>query len=255
MMKRFRIGIFKLTSCDGCQVSLLNLEEALLDVLRFYDIAFFNEATDRKLQGTFDIGIIEGSITTEAQKKEVFDIRERSRKIITIGACATSGGIQALRNWASLNSYKRYVYPSAELIKTLSTSTPVSEHIYVDYELWGCPVSTEALEEVLSSVVLEKTPGIPVYSLCMECKRRSIPCLLVSSGKPCLGPVTKAGCGALCPSMERPCYGCFGPKTGANIKALASIFEKNGITEKEFLRILDQMNSYAYRKAGLEKDG
>ncbi len=247
-MKKLRIGVFKLTSCDGCQLTLLNLEEDLLELFRFYEIAFFREGTDRDLKGTFALSLIEGSITTEKQKEEVFDIRERSRKVITVGACATSGGLQALRNWASLGFYKNIVYPSPEHIETMSTSTPVSEHIYVDYELWGCPISKENLEEVLIDLILEKTPRIPVYSLCMECKRKSIPCILVSSRKPCLGPVTKAGCGAICPSFGRPCYGCFGPKEGANINALGRILEKNGISEKDYLRLLDQMNSYAYRK-------
>lgn len=247
-MKKFRIGIFKLTSCDGCQLALLNLEEAFIDVLRFYDMAYFREGTDRAIKGTFDISIIEGSVTTKIQKEEVCDIRERSRRVITIGACATSGGIQAIRNWARLGEFKASVYPLPELIDVLSISTPVSEHIYVDYELWGCPISTEAIEEVLVSIIFEKTPRIPVYSLCMECKKKGLPCILVASGKPCLGPVTKAGCGAICPSFKRPCYGCFGPKEGANIKSLAKIFERYNISEKDFLALLDKMNSYTYRK-------
>jgi len=247
-MKKLRIGIFKLTSCDGCQLVLLNLEETLLELFRFYEIAYFREGTDRTLKDTFDLSIIEGSITTERQKEEVFEIRERSRKVITVGACATSGGIQALRNWSSLGFLKNIVYPSPEHIEALSTSTPVSEHIYVDYELWGCPISKNNLEEVLIDFILEKTPRIPVYSLCMECKRKAIPCVLVSSGQPCLGPITKAGCGSICPSFGRPCYGCFGPKEGANINSFGRILEKSGISEKDYLRLLDQMNSYAYRK-------
>lgn len=251
-MKKYRIGIFKLTSCDGCQLAILNLEEVFLELLRFYDLAYFREGTDRVLKGTFDISIIEGSITTRIQKEEVFDIRERSRKVITIGACATSGGLQALRNWSRLGDFKTSVYPSPEMIDVLSISTPVSEHIYVDYELWGCPVSTEAVEETLVSFILERTPKIPVYSLCMECKKKGIPCILVSSGKPCLGPVTKAGCGALCPSFKRFCYGCFGPREGANLKALINIFEGLNIQELDFIKLIDKMNSYAYRKTRIE---
>ncbi len=247
-MKKLRIGIFKLTSCDGCQLAFLNLEETLFELFRFYEIAHFREGTDRTLRDTFDLSIIEGSITTERQKEEVFEIRERSRKVITVGACATSGGIQALRNWSSLSFLKNIVYPSPEHIEALSTSTPVSEHIYVDYELWGCPISKENLEEVLIAFILEKTPRIPVYSLCMECKKKAIPCILISSGEPCLGPITKAGCGSICPSFGRPCYGCFGPKEGANINILERILEKYGISEKDYLKLLDQMNSYAYRK-------
>jgi len=251
-MKRPRIGVFKFTSCDGCQLTILNMEDEILDILELFDIAYFREAMDKPLRGQFDISIVEGSISTDWQKEDIVDIRERSRHLITIGACATSGGLQALRNWASLSSYKKHVYPSPDIITALSTSTPISDHVYVDYELWGCPINKDALSETLVSFLIGKRPGIPRYSLCMECKRHGIPCILVSSGEPCLGPITKAGCSALCPSFERPCYGCFGPKDDANIESLMRYFQNAGLTQKDCISLLDKMNSYAYRKARIE---
>lgn len=251
-MKRPRIGVFKFASCDGCQLTILNMEEELLDLIEIVDLSYFMEAMDRPLKGIFDISIVEGSISTERQKAEILDVRERSRNLITIGACATSGGLQALRNWASLKSYKEYVYPSPDIIDALSTSTPVSDHVHVDYEVWGCPVNKDTLSEAIVSFLVGKRPTIPRYSLCMECKRKAIPCLLVSQSEPCLGPITKAGCGALCMSYGRGCYGCFGPKDDANIDSLLNWFKDMGLTQKDCIMLLDKMNSYAYRKARLE---
>jgi coenzyme F420-reducing hydrogenase gamma subunit len=248
-MKRPRIGVFKFTSCDGCQLSVLNLEEELLDLVGLFQVAYFREATDKPLRGHFDIALVEGSLSTERQKSHIIEVRERTRHLVTIGACATSGGLQALRNWASIEEYKKLVYPSPAMIETLPCSTPISAHVYVDYELWGCPINGDELSEVLGSFLLEKKPGVPGYSLCMECKMKGIPCLLVAKSEPCLGPVTRAGCGVLCPSLERPCYGCFGPKEGANIDSLLDVFRKAGLSQRGCALLLDKMNTYAYRKA------
>lgn len=248
-MRKARLGVFKFTSCDGCQLSLLNLEEELLAVVDLFEVAYFREATDKPLRGTFDLALVEGSVSTERQKEEILDIRERARYLIAIGACATSGGLQALRNWASLSSYKARVYPSPQDVHALSTSTPMSDHVYVDFELWGCPVSTSALSEVLVSFILERRPALRGYSVCMECKRHGIPCLLVSKEEPCLGPVTRAGCEALCPALGKSCYGCFGPKDDANVESLLSRFRLMGLSSEDCRALLDKMNTYAYRKA------
>ena len=252
-MRKPRIGVFKFTSCDGCQLSILDLGEDFLALLEFFDIAYFPEALRAPLRKQFDIGIVEGSVSTSQQRNEIVEVRERSRCLITIGACATSGGLQALKNWANIEDCKRYVYPSPELISTLATSTPVSDHVYADYELWGCPVNKEHLSEVLISLFAGKRPGIPAYSLCMDCKIRGVPCILVSEDAPCLGPITRAGCGVLCPEMGRPCYGCFGPRPGANIDSLLAHFQRCGLEQKDTVRLLDKMNTYAYRKVRLEK--
>ena len=253
-MRRPRIGVFKFTSCDGCQLSILNLEERLLRLLEFFDMAYFREAADLPPRRQYDLGIVEGSISTERQRKEIMEIRDKARFLITIGACATAGGLQALRNWANVSDYKRNVYPSPDLVSAFAMSTPVSEHAYVDYELWGCPIDKDALAEVLVSLIIGKRPGIPVYSLCMDCKIKGIACLLVSRDEPCLGPITKAGCGVLCPSFNRPCYGCFGPREGANIDSLLERFRNMGLSQKETVLLLDKMNTYAYRKGRIEKD-
>ncbi len=252
-MKRPRVGVFKFSSCDGCQLSILNLEDELLDLIEFFDIAYFREALDRAPLRQYDIAVVEGSVSTDGQKREIMEIREKARFLLAIGACATSGGLQALRNWANVADYKRCVYPSPDLVRTLPMSTPVSDHVYVDYELWGCPIDRHSLTETLVSFLIGKRPGMPVYSLCMDCKMKGITCVLVAHGEPCLGPITKTGCGVLCPSFARACYGCFGPKEGANIDSLLRHFEEMGIDRKEMLLLTDKMNTYAYRRARLEK--
>jgi sulfhydrogenase subunit delta len=254
-VRKPKVGVFKFTSCDGCQLSLLDLEEELLEILECLDFSYFREAADLPLRGHFDIGIVEGSISTDVQRKEIVEIRERVRFMLTIGACATAGGLQALRNWGNVTDFKRYVYPFPDLVNALSTSTPVSEHVYVDYELWGCPINKESLAETLISLLTGKKPSIPIYSLCMDCKIKGIPCILVSRGESCLGPITRTGCGVVCPSMNRPCYGCFGPKEGANIDSLLNHFHSMGLSSKETVFLLDKMNTYAYRKVRIEETG
>jgi sulfhydrogenase subunit delta len=252
-MKRPAIGIFKFTSCDGCQLSLLNLDDEFLHLVDLFEVAYFRETSDNALRGRFDIALVEGSLSTDRQMKDIVDIRERSRHLITLGACATAGGLQALRNRAYLEDYKKIVYPSPEEIQALPSSTPVSDHVHVDYELWGCPVNSEELSETLASFLIGKKPMIPGYSLCMECKGKGIPCLLVARSEPCLGPITRSGCGVLCPSLGRPCYGCFGPREGANIPSLFAVFRKAGLTEEKCALLVDSMNTSAYRKVLGEK--
>jgi len=253
-MKRPRTGVFKFTSCDGCQLSILNLEEEVLNLVDLFQVAYFREAADKPLRGQFDIALVEGSISTERQRREIIDVRERSRYLVTIGACATAGGLQALKNWADVEDFKKSVYPSPGMIETLSCSTPISDHVYVDYELWGCPINSDELSETLGAFLLNRKPGIPGYSLCMECKRKRIPCLLVAASEPCLGPVTRAGCGVICPAMGRPCYGCFGPREGANIDSLLNVFRKAGLSHRESALLLDKMNTLSYRKAKNTED-
>ena len=169
--QRPRLGVFKFTSCDGCQLSILNLEEELLTLGQQLDIAFFPEASSRMQPGPYDIALIEGSISMPEHAHQLADIRKQSKLLITIGACATSGGIQALRNWVDVEAFKQVVYPSPEHIHSLSISTPISEHVHVDYELWGCPIDKRQLLKVLTDLLAGVQPKIPAYSLCMECKR------------------------------------------------------------------------------------
>ncbi|MBH0179781.1 MAG: hypothetical protein HP491_18455 [Nitrospira sp.] len=212
---RPRLGVFKFASCDGCQLSILNLEEDLLALGQTLDIAYFPEASSAMYPGPYDIALVEGSITTAEDAHRILSVRQQAKMLITIGACATAGGIQALRNWADVDAFKRAVYPRSEYIQSLRTSTPISEHVHVDFELWGCPIDKHQLLRVITDLVIGVQPRVPADSVCLECKRQGNVCVLVAKGMPCLGPVTRTGCGAICPSMGRDCYGCFGPTEGA----------------------------------------
>ncbi len=211
---RPKLGVFKFASCDGCQLSVLNLEDELLALGKAVDLAFFPEASSRFGEGPFDIALVEGSVTTPEDARRITHVREQARTLITIGACATAGGIQALRNWGDVEAFKQAVYPSAEYIASLSTSTPISEHVHVDFELWGCPIDKYQLLAVITDLLAGVIPRQPTESVCLECKRRGNVCVMVARAMPCLGPVTRTGCGAICPSMGRDCYGCFGPAEG-----------------------------------------
>ena len=209
--KRPRMAVLKFTSCDGCQLNILNMEDELLELGEALDIAYFPEASSRMKSGPYDIVLIEGSVTMPEHARHLAEIRRQATFLITIGACATAGGIQALRNCGNVDAYKRAVYPSPEHIHSLSTSTPISEHVKVDFEVWGCPIDKQQLLKVLTDLLGGVQPSLPTHSVCLECKRQGYICVLVAQGFPCLGPVTQTGCGAICPSMGRECYGCFGP--------------------------------------------
>jgi coenzyme F420-reducing hydrogenase gamma subunit len=215
--QRPRVGVVKLASCDGCQLTLLDLEDQLLPILGRFDLIEFPEASSLRSHGPYDILLVEGSVSTAEQAAEVVDLRSRTRMLVTIGACATSGGIQALRNAADEPAWRASVYPEPQFISSLATATPIAEHVVVDAELRGCPIAPDQLLELLTALRVGRRPQLPVESVCQACKRAGNICVLVSDGIPCLGPVTQAGCGALCPAYGRGCYACFGPREEANV--------------------------------------
>jgi sulfhydrogenase subunit delta len=206
------LAVWKFASCDGCQLTLLNCEDELLAIAGSLQIASFTEASSEVFPGPYDISIVEGSITTPGDAVRIRTVRDQSRFLITIGACATAGGVQALRNFGG--DLAPVVYASPEYIDTLRTSTPIADHVPVDFELRGCPIDKRQLLEVIAALLAGRRPNVPAHSVCMECKRAGRVCVTVAHGTPCLGPMTQAGCGALCPSVGRGCYGCFGPAPG-----------------------------------------
>jgi coenzyme F420-reducing hydrogenase gamma subunit len=239
---RPRVGVVKFASCDGCQLTILDLEDQLLAITEKFDIVEFAEATSNRSQGPFDVLLVEGSISTPEQAHEIVQLRREATMLVTIGACATSGGIQALRNLADHDAFNRAVYPQPQLISSLATSTPVSEHVAVDAELFGCPISGYQLLELLTALTTGRRPQLPDEAVCAACKRLGNPCILVATGEPCLGPVTRTGCGALCPSFGRGCYGCFGPKEQANAGSLAAWFGMLGETDEQIAREFAKFN-------------
>lgn len=245
-MDRPTLAVFKFASCDGCQLSLLDCEDELLAITDLVDIVNFPEATRRKLPGPYDIALVEGSVTTEHDRARIQAVRSAAKHLICIGACATAGGIQALRNFADVGEFTRQVYPQPEYISTLTSSTAIADHVRVDYELHGCPIDKQQLVEVVLAFATNRHPQILRESVCMECKAKNNVCVMVAHGEACLGPVTQAGCGALCPSYNRGCYGCFGVKEQAQVGALMTWFKNElGMSEDQARRSLRSYNAAA----------
>jgi sulfhydrogenase subunit delta len=249
-----KVAVFKFASCDGCQLSLLDAEDDLLGVAQAVDIAYFPEASRRMLKGPYDIGLVEGSVTTYHDAERIQQVRRECRTLITIGACATAGGIQALRNWQNVDEFVSAVYATPKFISTLKLSTPIAEHVPVDFELRGCPISKHQLIEWISATLAGRKPNIPTYSVCVECKRHGNVCIAVARGVPCLGPVTHAGCGAICPAFDRGCYGCYGPVDSPNTESLSNQFRILGQDDRQIARAFRSFNAWAwqFRKASEE---
>ncbi|HUG67403.1 MAG TPA: oxidoreductase [Pirellulaceae bacterium] len=245
MASKPKLAVFKFASCDGCQLSLLAAEDELLAVAGAVEIAYFLEARTQVLPGPYDIGLVEGSITTAHDAQRIRDIRQQCKYLVTIGACATSGGIQALRNWANVDEFIKAVYARPEYIQTLATSTAIAEHVSVDFELRGCPIDKHQLVAVLAALLAGRRPQVPNYSVCVECKRRGTVCVAVARGIACLGPATQAGCGAICPSYHRECYGCFGPQERPNLVSLGKHYVESGVDPAHLVRLSRSFNGYA----------
>lgn len=240
-----RVAVWKFASCDGCQLTLLDCEDELLAVADAVEIANFREASRAVVEGPYDLSLVEGSITTAEDARRIREVRAQSRFLVTIGACATAGGIQALRNFADVEEYRRVVYARPEYITTLASSTAIREHVAVDFELRGCPINKAQLLEVISAFLVDRAPNVPTESVCIECKRRGNVCVVVAHGAPCLGPVTQTGCGAICPAFHRGCYGCFGPMDSPNTAALIPLLEHTGMTPAAVRRFFSTFNAAA----------
>jgi sulfhydrogenase subunit delta len=238
-----KLAVWKLASCDGCQLTLLDCEDELLAVAGAVEIAHFTEASSEVVEGPYDVSLVEGSVTTERDARRIAAIREASGFLVCIGACATAGGIQALRNFADVAEFTSVVYAHPDYISTLATSTPVSDHVPVDFELRGCPIDKRQLLELLSALLAGRKPGISKHSVCFECKLRGTACVMVAHGTPCLGPVTQAGCGAICPAFGRGCYGCFGPMATPKVAALTPQLLQLGMSEGEVNRVFATFNA------------
>jgi len=244
-VRKPKLAVWKFASCDGCQLSLLNCEDELLAVAGAIVIANFPEASRAVLPGPYDISLVEGSITTPHDAERIHSIRRQSKLLITIGACATAGGIQALRNFKDVQEFMSIVYARPEYIDTLKKSTPISEHVRVDFELRGCPINKMQLLEVINAFLNHRKPNTPAHSVCVECKRRGQVCVTVASGAACLGPVTHAGCGAICPAYTRGCYGCFGPQETPNTGSLSGWWRDHGSARDEIMRAFRSFNAYS----------
>jgi len=244
-MSKVKVAVHKFSSCDGCQLAFLNAGADLLLLSELVDIKHFVEAGPVDEDAEVDIAFIEGSISTRKEQQRIEKIRQQSNYLVTIGACATSGGIQALRNFADGQKWLSSIYASPEYIDSLDTVSPISEYVHVDFEIWGCPVTSKQVLTVIRSLLSGVTPRDTTEKVCMECKRNNTVCTLVTKSEPCLGAVTKAGCGALCPAFGRDCFSCFGPAQDTNTSSLANRLAGFGLSSEEVCRRYQLMNNNA----------
>ena len=244
-MNKPSVAVYKFSSCDGCQLSILNLEDELLDLVGVVEIAYFLEARRRTLPGPYDIALVEGSVTTSHEAERIQQIRQNAKVVVALGTCATAGGIQALRNFTKVQDLTLAVYQYPEFLHTLEKSTPIAEHVKVDLELWGCPINKYQLLEVVQAVLQKRRPNLPTHSVCLDCKRHGAVCVVVSQGVPCLGPGTRTGCGALCPANGRGCYGCFGPAPNVDLQAVSTALRPAERYPGELHQLLRHISGYA----------
>jgi coenzyme F420-reducing hydrogenase gamma subunit len=244
-MAKPKLSVWKFASCDGCQLSLLDCEDELLAVVGEVDVAYFLEASRAVVKGPYDLALVEGSITTAHDAERIRQARKSSKFLVSIGACATAGGIQALRNFKDVKDFINIVYARPEYISTLEQSTPISDHVQVDFELRGCPINKYQLLEAVNALLNGRKPNVPPHSVCIECKRRGTVCVMVAHGTACLGPVTHAGCGAICPAYQRGCYGCYGPMDTPNTASLSAWYSRLGVSEDGIVRAFRGFNAYA----------
>ena len=231
-----KVAIFKFASCSGCQLVFLNCEDELLDILGAIDIAFFPEAKRENAEGPYDIGFVEGAITSPDEVERILEVRRQCKTLVAIGACAFTGGLPSLKNWKKLPWIKSEVYPNPDWIESLETAFGIDAYVRVDAYLKGCPINKAELLELVVSTLLQKTPNLRAHSVCVECKLKENACLLTYGGQACMGPVTNAGCGALCPSNARACFGCYGTSNDANVTSLGEIFEDLGMPRSAIVR-------------------
>lgn len=252
MSTRPKLAVMKFASCDGCQLALLDLEDELLTVAQAVQISHFAEASSNLQPGPYDLTLVEGSITTPDDRHRLLQLRADSKYLVTIGACATSGGVQALRNFADHDEFMRAVYARPDYIATLATSTPIAAHVQVDFELRGCPIDKYQLLEVIGSLLAGHRPRTSTETVCQACKRRGTVCVVVAQDQPCLGPVTHSGCGAICPAFNRGCYGCFGPTTQPNTESLANRVLRPRMSAEQAAMAMHGINAYApeFARAG-----
>jgi sulfhydrogenase subunit delta len=240
-----KVAVHKFASCDGCQLAFINAGEDLLTLSDLVDIVHFVEAGPVEAETKVDIAFVEGSITTPGDQDRIQRIRENSEYLITIGACATSGGLQALRNLASVNDWVQAIYAQPEYINTLSTSTAIRDHVAVDLELWGCPVNGKQVLQVVRDLLFGVAPRNDADKVCLDCKRHHNICVMVTRGIPCMGPVTRTGCGAICPQVGRDCYACYGPAENINTDSFSRRLEGIGLLPMDIAKRFLFINNHA----------
>ena len=246
---RPRVAFFELTSCEGCQLQILNNEATLLDFLSLVEIVNFREAATER-SDEYDIAFVEGSVTRADEVKKLQHIRKQATTLVALGSCACFGGVNQLKNrFQDMDWVKQEVYGS-QTIET-EEARPLEDVVPVDLKIFGCPIKKEEVEKVVTNLAVGKSVVYPKYPVCMECKANENICLF-DIGEPCLGPVTRAGCDSWCPNSRLGCWGCRGPAEDANVRELEKIFMRHGFTAEMFLDRLQCFGGFQAYTASID---
>ena len=239
-----KVAFFDFTSCEGCQLDVLNLEGAeLLDLLNAVDIVNFREVKTER-DDNYDIAFIEGSISRESEIPRLQNIRNRAKVVVALGACACIGGINCLKNHLPVDEALRIVYGKDSKYYDTIPARPTHAVIPVDYYVRGCPPTTTEFLKVVKALLLGKKPEIPNYPVCVECKMAGNVCVF-ERGMTCLGPVARAGCSAVCITSGRHCWGCRGLVDEPNVDSEKEVLQKYGLTVEQAVDKFKIYNTYA----------
>ncbi|MBN1816124.1 MAG: hypothetical protein JW828_02115 [Sedimentisphaerales bacterium] len=242
-MSKPRVAIFDFACCEGCQLQIVNLEEEILDLIGVVDVVEWREAMSEQSQ-EYDIALIEGSITRPEDEERVREIRKRAKILVALGACATIGGVNKLKNNFDIEEVKKCVYGKDAQMPHLATAMTksVDEVVPVDFKIQGCPIDRKEFTYVVRCLLMGKTPVIPDYPVCVECKAKENVCRW-EYGEVCLGPIIRAGCGARCPSSHFRCFGCRGYTDNPNVDAAKEVMDKYGLTVEDLKQKMELFGS------------
>ena len=245
-----KVAFFELSSCEGCQLQIVNNEATLLDFLSLVEVVNFREAMKER-SDDYEIAFVEGSVTRADEEARLKAIRKNAKVLVAFGSCACFGGVNQLKNrFGDLGWVKRQVY-GGHPIDTQETK-PLSAVVDVDLMIYGCPFRKEEVEQIVLNVVLGKNVNHPKFPVCMECKAHRHICLF-DLGEPCLGPVTRAGCDAWCPGNRQGCWGCRGPAEVANVAELKTIMKSRGMSDETIIDRLECFGGFSKQIDELRK--
>lgn len=250
-MKKPKIGLFGLTGCAGCELAVLFTEDILLDLLKEIDLVaapFFKEDNKEK----YDVALVGGLVADKNDIKKLEEYRKNSKILIALGACAVHANVPALKNFMNKSSVERSAYESTKHLESVKPS-PISDHVKVDFFIPGCPPNSDEIVKYIKDLLLGKKLVENKKPVCFECNLKENYCLLYQD-KECMGPLTRAGCDALCPTVNKECTGCRGPLDDCNIKEIKKIFKDKGLDADV---IINKLNKYAgteFKKLMEKKD-
>lgn len=251
-VERPNVAFFELTSCEGCQLQIVNNEATLVNFLSLVNVVNFREVMTEK-SDSFDIAFVEGSITRSDEVERLKLIRNRAKVLVAFGSCACFGGVNQLKNRFSDPAWVRAQTYGTFAIETNDQAKPIEAFVGVDLRIYGCPVKKEEVERIVTNIVIGRAVVHPKYPVCMECKANENICLF-DLGEPCLGPVTRGGCDAWCPNSRAGCWGCRGPCDDANVEQMKEIMKRNGFSEETILDRLECFGGFAEHVAEIRRD-